>query len=238
MSKEFKDINRCIYYRESEKGNMGRGLGFCDLDGFSTICDGDEYFCEKPDELKIQQNRKMKAHGTVVKDLSNSANSGTTKRRSSTYDVLVVDDESQIRTLVAKILSSRGYRCEEAENGFEALRILDNQKFDVIISDIVMPGMDGITFMKEVFKKYPDMPIMIMTGFSDEYTADEAIRFGAREFIKKPFTVIEFIIRFSKMMKEYEIFQVIEKRAKDSEYEIERLNKEIGNLKSKLKMIH
>lgn len=76
-------------------------------------------------------------------------------------------------------------------------------KFDAIITDIVMPEMDGITLTKELSKHYQNLPVMVMTGFTEDYSAETAVASGAREFITKPFSISEFLIRFDKMMRDH-----------------------------------
>src|SRR4030043_2451976 len=76
-------------------------------------------------------------------------------------------------------------------------------KFDALITDIAMPEMDGITLTKELSKNYQNLPVMVMTGYTEEYSAETVIASGAREFIKKPFSISEFLIRFDKMMRDH-----------------------------------
>jgi len=76
-------------------------------------------------------------------------------------------------------------------------------KFDALITDIVMPEMDGITLTQELSKHYQNLPVMVMTGYTEEYSAETAIASGAREFINKPFSISEFLIRFDKMMRDH-----------------------------------
>lgn len=231
-----KEIKKCPYYRDSERESIGIGLGFCDLDGFHAICDGDIGFCEKPDRLKTELSRREKTF-SEEKGSSFSIKTEVISQNIPSYDVLVVDDDPQIRSFIVNILSSKGQRCDEASDGIEALKMFEEKRYDVIISDIVMPGMDGITFLGKIIKRYPHIPVMIMTGHLQDYSAEMAIRFGAREFIKKPFSVIEFLLRFQKMMKEQEVFRVIEGKIKESEQYVERLKMEIEHLKMKLNKI-
>ena len=116
------------------------------------------------------------------------------------YRVLIVDDRETVRNLVCSLLSKYGHVCETAKDGIEALEKLKKDSFDSAVIDIVMPLMDGITLTKELLKLYPKFPVMIMTGQADEHSAGSAIAAGAREFIKKPFFIDEFILRFDKMM--------------------------------------
>jgi len=118
------------------------------------------------------------------------------------YRVLIVDDEEQVRNFIVSLFSKYGHVCETAENGIEALRKLKKNSFDSAVIDIVMPLMDGITLTRKLVNLYPDLPILIMTGHADEHSAGSAIAAGAREFIKNPFSIDEFILRFDKMMRD------------------------------------
>ena len=114
--------------------------------------------------------------------------------------VLVVDDEEPIRKLIVTLLSKKGHECIAASSGLEALEKIKNSKFDAVIADVVMPKMDGLTLTRELSKQDQSLPVMVMTGHGNEYSAETAIALGAREFINKPFSISEFIIRFHKMM--------------------------------------
>jgi CheY-like chemotaxis protein len=162
------------------------------------------------------------------------------------YNVLVVDDEEEIRKLLVRILSKAGHQCLEAVDGVDALDKAILNKFDAIVADIGMPQMDGITLTKGLVKLYPDLPIMIITGHNEEYSAESAIAAGAWEFIKKPFSVPEFIIRFDKMMRNHESQCEIKEKynkmlfnaQRDSSEEIERLKREIKTLGGKWSYFH
>ena len=119
---------------------------------------------------------------------------------SSRVKILVVDDEELIRNLVVTFLSKVGHSCTTAMNGVDALNKMKTNKFDAIITDIKMPEMDGIFLIREISKHYPEIPVMVMTAYDEEYSAGTAISVGAREFIKKPFSPMEFIIRLQKML--------------------------------------
>ena len=122
---------------------------------------------------------------------------------STHYKILVVDDEEPMRKLIVSLLSPKGHQCVTANNGREALDKIMETKFDALITDIVMPEMDGITLTKELSKHYQNLPVMVMTGYTEEYSAETAIASGAREFINKPFSISEFLIRFDKMMRDH-----------------------------------
>ena len=122
----------------------------------------------------------------------------------SSYNLLIVDDEESVRDLILSLFSKYGHRCETAKDGMEAIEKIKKHSFDSAIIDIVMPHLDGITLTRELINLHPDLPIMVMTGHADEHSADSAIAAGAREFIKKPFSIDEFILRFDKMMRDRE----------------------------------
>jgi CheY-like chemotaxis protein len=122
----------------------------------------------------------------------------------SLYTILVVDDEELIRNLLVTFLSKLGHSCVIAIDGVDALDKMKRNKIDVVITDIKMPNMDGIILTNKISLQYPELPIMVMTAFDEEYSAGVAISAGAREFIKKPFSLDEFAIRLHKMINDSE----------------------------------
>jgi CheY-like chemotaxis protein len=124
--------------------------------------------------------------------------------KSSKYTILVVDDEKLLRDLIATFLSKLGHSCVTATDGVDALDKIKGNKIDVVLTDIKMPNMDGITLTSKISIQYPELPIMIMTAFEEEDTAGLAICAGARDFIKKPFSLNEFSVRLHKMINDSE----------------------------------
>ena len=139
----------------------------------------------------------------IKEELLNSKTSESSDMKSSHYKVLIVDDDESMRGLMVTLLTQKGHHCETAINGLEALDKISKTEFDAVITDIVMPEMDGISLTKELLKRYQGLPVMTVTGYTEEYSAETAMSSGAREFIKKPFSTTEFIIRFDKMMREH-----------------------------------
>jgi DNA-binding NtrC family response regulator len=108
--------------------------------------------------------------------------------------VLVVDDEEPFRRLLKKELSRKGYAVEVAPDGSEALRLLHDNSFDVILLDVVMPGVDGISLMKKL-KEDPGAPaIIVLTGKATVETAVEAMKNGAYDYLTKPYKLDELVI--------------------------------------------
>jgi CheY-like chemotaxis protein len=148
------------------------------------------------------------------------------KRESSKYKVLVVDDEELMRKMIVDFLSSLGHSCLTAVDGVDALEKMKGNKIDAVITDIKMPNMDGITLVGELLTAYPGVPIMVMTAFEEEYSAGIAISVGAREFIKKPFSLDEFAIRLHKMINDAEALRRL-KSEKGADEEMQDLMKEL-----------
>jgi len=103
--------------------------------------------------------------------------------------VLVVDDEDRIRTLLLDTLSALGYKTIGAKDGEEALALLEKQKPDVVISDIRMPKLNGLSLLRNIKDKNPKIPILMITGYNFTYTRDQALDGGADGFLAKPFRI-------------------------------------------------
>ena len=108
--------------------------------------------------------------------------------------ILVVDDEKDILDLYNKTLTEEGYTVAIAENSNEALKIISDRFFDIIIADIRMPGMDGIVLLETVKQLRPETDVIIITGYPATETAIKALKYGAFDYIIKPFTVEELIM--------------------------------------------
>ncbi len=101
--------------------------------------------------------------------------------------VLAVDDQRYFRELIAGLLLEEGYAAETAGSGEEALRILDRSEFDVVVTDLVMPGMDGSELVRRVKQRNPEQDVVVVTGVVDVATAVEAMKLGASDYLLKPF---------------------------------------------------
>jgi DNA-binding response OmpR family regulator len=100
--------------------------------------------------------------------------------------VLVVDDEGAIRYSVTKTLERVGYQVVSASSGEEALEILDHQDFDVVLTDIRMPGISGVDLLARIKQQSPDAIVILMTGYASLGTAVESLRLGAHDYLVKP----------------------------------------------------
>lgn len=109
--------------------------------------------------------------------------------------VLIVDDDEGLLEMLMTALSIEGYRCETAAEVEKALDLIKNVVFDILIVDIKMPGMTGLELTQKAKKIRPDMAVIVMTAYIEEFSYDSAIEVGASDFIKKPFSVRELIAR-------------------------------------------
>lgn len=104
------------------------------------------------------------------------------------YNLLVVDDEEVIREGMSRILSAEGYHVDTSASGRRAIEKTQEIDFDVVITDLKMPGMDGMEVLKTIKILQPEVPVIIITGYSTVDTAVEAMKKGAFDYIAKPFT--------------------------------------------------
>jgi DNA-binding response OmpR family regulator len=104
----------------------------------------------------------------------------------NTAYILVVDDEGANRYSVSKTLQRVGYVVNEAASGEEALDFVGSQEFDVVLTDIRMPGIDGVELLRRIKETSPDAIVILMTGYASLGTAVEALRLGAHDYLIKP----------------------------------------------------
>jgi len=119
--------------------------------------------------------------------------------------ILLVEDEEGLRALNARGLSSRGYTVLEAGNGIEAIDVFDSRgPVDLVVSDVVMPEMDGPTLLKELRKRNPDVKIIFVSGYAEEAFAKNlpSDEHGKEQyaFLAKPFTLKQLVAEVKKTM--------------------------------------
>ncbi len=111
----------------------------------------------------------------------------------SSKHILLVEDEAPLRQAVAEQLTDRGYQVEQADSGEAAVARLADFAFDIIITDLRLPGLDGSTVLEAAVKRYPDIIAIVVTGFGTVKDAVEAIKRGACDFVSKPFQIDELL---------------------------------------------
>lgn len=107
--------------------------------------------------------------------------------------VLVVEDEEIVRRLLVVVLSSAGYRALEAGDGREALAILDEEEVDLVVTDLVLPGMGGLEMADRLARAAQDIPILVMSGYSTASFEQDETRAKQLPYLRKPFTPDELL---------------------------------------------
>jgi len=151
-----------------------------------------------------------------------------TALRTNAPRALVVDDDGEVRHSLARVLQSLGLSTVEAKNGREALALLEEQgEVPLIVSDLYMPEMDGITFLREVHRRWSDVAFIMLTGVAEVSTAVECLKHGAFDYIAKPFVVDEVRARVDNALEKRRL--VLENRFLQHSYQ-ERLEASIREL--------
>ena len=124
----------------------------------------------------------------------------STPVRNTRQRVLVVDDEASIRDLLSKTLALAEYDVDTAPDGTSALDRMRAFNYDLLIADLKMPGMDGLTLIRQAKRIKADLPVIIITGFSTESSAIEAVNLGVAGYLTKPFRVPQVLAAASKAL--------------------------------------
>ena len=162
---------------------------------------------------------------------------------------LIVDDEPIMLRVINDCLAEFGFTCASVTSAEAALEILAAEPFDLMITDIQMGGMTGIELTREAKRLYEEMPVVVMTGFTDEYSYDQVVEAGAADFLKKPFSMKELGTRVTRVIRDSDLMAIIKKKGKDLEEistlmiaglqdealeKVERLEEEVRRLKESL----
>lgn len=127
------------------------------------------------------------------------------KRHTDTH-ILIVDDDTSVRGTMQDYLTNAGYRSHAAGTAEEALELLKKNTYHVVITDILLPGMGGLE-LTNIIKKKKSADVIVMTGYSDDYSYEEAINIGASDFVIKPVRFEELLLRLKRVLKERQLTQ-------------------------------
>ena len=119
--------------------------------------------------------------------------------------ILVIDDEQNIRRMLARVLSSEGFIVKEAINGLEALKRLEEENYSLVLLDLKMPGLNGIETLKKIRKNDLNLPVIMMSAYGSILEAVEAMKLGALDYLIKPFDIEELKILIKRAIKQYEL---------------------------------
>jgi DNA-binding NtrC family response regulator len=118
------------------------------------------------------------------------------------HKVLVVDDEEALRTVLSGELVNEGYSVGNAADGDEAIAIIKQQPFDIVLLDIKMPKVDGFEVLKFIKKDYPAIKVIMLTAFADLKNAIESKKLGAEDFISKPYDLVDLLTTIERVLGE------------------------------------
>ncbi len=124
--------------------------------------------------------------------------------------ILVVDDDDIVLKTLKTFVVSFGYKCLVASDGLEAVEMLMNKKCDLVLSDILMPNMDGLELLEYIKKNYPSTDVVIATGFSDRASYADVIKAGAIDYIKKPIEKAELEAKLARAFRERQLVYDLE----------------------------
>ncbi len=137
--------------------------------------------------------------------------------------ILVVDDDQVIREVIVKILSALGYACKSAADGLEAVARLQESEYAVVITDMLMPRMDGMQLLSHIKRYHPGTDVLVITGHSDTFIYSNIINAGGSDFIIKPFDNDELEAKLARIFKERKLIRGLEREISERREAEERL---------------
>ena len=169
------------------KGTEGTGLGLSQVYGFVQQAGGAIQVYSEPNH-GTRMALYIPRFNNSESDAEENNKAEVEKIVSGKETILVVDDEVVLLELTSRILSKQGYIILRAENAEQALKVLESKKVDLMLSDVIMPGMDGYELATEVEKLYPDIKIQMVSGFSGERNAKLSNKSLYENQIQKPYS--------------------------------------------------
>lgn len=124
--------------------------------------------------------------------------------------ILVVDDDELVRKTLSVLVSSLGYRCQLASDGVEAIKVLKSAKCDLVLSDVIMPNMDGLELLKYIIRHHVETDVIIATGYNEQTSYADVIRAGAIDFLKKPIDQAELEAKLARALRERSMVRKLE----------------------------
>jgi len=192
------------------KGDEGTGLGLAQVYGFvershatiqvlSEKNKGSQFVLYFPRYHDNDRSEKSEESGGESENISDNSDD---LDLSGTETILIVDDEAPLNKLIGGLLESKGYTVFSAESGEQALEILKHETIDLLLSDIIMPEMDGYQLAAIVQKKYPDVEIQLASGFTDNNHSHMVSRKFKNNLLDKPFSSNTLLLRLRKILEQ------------------------------------
>ncbi|MCX6137203.1 MAG: response regulator [Ignavibacteriales bacterium] len=114
--------------------------------------------------------------------------------------ILVVDDEEALRTVLSSELENEGYTIASAGDGDDAINILRERTFDLVLLDIKMPRVDGFEVLRFIKERFPSTKVIMLTGFADLKNAIESKKLGAEDFVSKPYDLVDLLTTIERVL--------------------------------------
>jgi len=182
------------------KGNEGTGLGLSQVYTFVNHSDGGIHM-----ESSLHQGTTISLYfprysGQAAEASADAEDEGVNIDQRGSARVLVVDDEPSLCFFVSEVLSNNGYNVLQANGGEEALEILSDNPVDVLISDVLMPGMDGYQLAQHVQQQYPDIKIQLMSGYTDNRQPAQSDIALSKSLLRKPMDSKEILQKVTELL--------------------------------------
>jgi len=143
--------------------------------------------------------------------------------------ILVVDDEGAIKAMMQKSIENAGYLCLAAQSGREAMDLLNRRQIDVVITDIKMPGINGIELTRHIKKNYTS-DVIIMTGYVEDFRYEDIINLGASDFLQKPISIKELVVRLKRVLRERRILEERNRAEMELKTGLQRIHKAFSGI--------
>lgn len=144
--------------------------------------------------------------------------------------ILIVEDEEHIAQGLVFNLEQEGYQVTHAETGSAAMQIFDNERFDLVVLDLMLPDGHGIDLCKKMRETSPQLPILILTALGEEHSRVKGLQAGADDYLGKPFNLEEFLLRVSGMLRRSTWYQP--DLSKNESYQFGRNSVDLKNLQA------
>ncbi len=151
--------------------------------------------------------------------------------------ILVVDDESYVRDIISRKLGAEGYACEQAENAEKALSMISQGEYECVLSDINMPGMDGIELLRNIRVADRDVAVIMVTGAPDLDGALEAMRLGAHDHLSKPLNLDHLSLTVDRAIEKKRLVEENREYQRDLESKVEERTKQLYDANEELRKL-
>jgi len=152
--------------------------------------------------------------------------------------ILIVDDDPAMRDIMATLVHSFGQEYALADNGRTAVRMLQEKYYTIVLSDIKMPEMDGMELLAHIRENYPEIDVIVITGFGEYYDYTDVINAGASDFIRKPFRGNELQAKIDRIIREQQIIGELRELTKTLERQLNEKEKDLETVHRNLQDAH